>query len=224
MLEFIKRHKIATLVAINLAAIIIVAVIIIIHLAKTATIDIRVAPADAVVTLNGRRYDNLQSHDVVPGNYHVKIAMDGMQTKEYDITLEKTGFIRIWDYLLDENGGFDYYLAHPGDEAILAEVVKDDDKTAKAFITKYEEITSILDILPYSYDAYTDDYSNYMQYKIYQDPRDDCDKAVCLIIEDNTGDNEQTAKEKLKELGYSLEDYSITYQYVPLYTSGMNYE
>ena len=224
MLEFIKRHKIAALVAINLIAIIIVIVIIIIHLAKTATIDIRVAPNDATVTLNGRKYDNGVSHDVLPGNYHVKIAMNSMQTKEYDITLEKNGFVRIWDYLLDENGGFDYYLAHPGDEATLAEVIKDDDKTAKTFITKYEKITSILDILPYSYDAYSDDYSDYMQYKIYQDPRDDCDKAVCLIIEDNTGGNEQNAKNKLKELGYNLDDYSITYEFVPLYTSEMNNE
>ena len=224
MLEFIKRHKIATLVTINLVALVIAIVIIIIHLAKTATIDINVAPNDATITLNGKKYDNNTPHDILPGNYHVKIAMDGMQAKEYDITLEKNGFVRIWDYLLDEKGGFDYYLSHPEDEFALAEIVKDDDKTAQAFIAKYENITSILDILPYDYDAYTDDFSEYVQYRIYQNPNDNCDKAVCLIIEDNTGGNEQRAKDKLKEMGYNLDDYNIAYEYVPLYTSEINHE
>lgn len=225
MLSFIKTHKIVSgLIAINILAIIIVIVVIILHNAKTATIDIRVAPADAVVTLNGRRYDNLQSHDVLPGNYHVKIAKDNMQIKEYDITLEKTGFARIWEYLLDANGGLDYYLDHSEDEAILVEIAEDDDKTVKTLVDKYEKITSIQKILPFSYDAYTDDFSEYTQYNIHQDFRDDCKRAICLIIEDNTGGNEQTAKNKLKELGYDLENYDIVYQYKPLYTSGMDYE
>lgn len=224
MLEFIKQHKIATIVTINLAAVIVVVIIIIIHFLKTASIDIHVAPSDAVITLNGRRYDNLKQHDILPGNYHVKIAMDNMQTKEFDITLERQGFVRISDYLLDANGGFDHYLSHSRDETILAEIVKDDDEAAKSFIAKYEKITSIIDILPFNYDAYTDDFSDYIQYSIQQDLREDCDKAVCLIIEDNTGGNEQTAKNKLKELGYDLENYDIVYQYKPLYTSGMDYE
>lgn len=222
MLEFIKQHKIATIVTINLAAVIVVVIIIIIHFLKTASIDIHVAPSDAVITLNGRRYDNLKQHDILPGNYHVKIAMDNMQTKEFDITLERQGFVRISDYLLDANGGFDYYLSHSRDETILAEIVKDDDEAAKSFIAKYEKITSIIDILPFNYDAYTDDFSDYIQYSIQQDLREDCDKAVCLIIEDNTGGNEQVAKDKLKELGYNLDDYSFSYQYNPLYTAEIN--
>lgn len=222
MLNYIKQHKIATLVVLNLVAVAIVAAVIIIHLTKTAVIDILVTPKDATITLNGKRYDNQKQHDILPGNYHVKITMDNMQTKEFDITLEKNGFVRISDYLLDTNGSFDYYLTHSMDAAILTKVVKDDDELAKSFVAEYEKITNITDILPFNYDAYTDDYSEYTQYSIYQDIRDDCDKAVCLIIEDNTGGNEQIAKDKLKELGYDLNNYSITYEYVPLYTAEIN--
>jgi len=222
MLNFIKRHKIATIITLNLVVVAIVVIAIIIHFAKTAVIDILVAPKDAIVTLNGRRYDNQKQHDVLPGNYHVKIAMDNMQTKEYDITLEKDGFAKIWGYLLDVNGSYEYYYSHPEDANILTKVALDDDEAAKAFIAKYEKAISIIDILPFDYDAYTDGFSEYVQYNIQQDLRDDCNKAVCLIIEDNTGGNEQTAKDKLKELGYNLDDYDITYKYEPLYTSGID--
>ncbi len=222
MLNFIRQHKIATIITFNLVVVVIVVIAIIIHFAKTAVVDILVAPKDAVVTLNGRRYDNQKQHDLLPGNYHVKITMDNMQTKEYDITLEKNGFAKIWDYLLDVNGSYEYYFSHPEDANILTEVALDDDEAAKAFITKYEKVISIIDILPFDYDAYTDDFSEYVQYSIQQDLRDDCDKAVCLIIEDNTGGNEQTAKNKIKELGYDLDNYSITYEYVPLYTAEIN--
>lgn len=208
MLEFIKRHKIATLVTINLVALIIAIVIIIIHLAKTATIDINVAPNDATITLNGRKYDNNTSHDVLPGNYHVKIAMDGMQAKEYDITLEKNGFVRIWDYLLDEKGGFDYYLTHPDDMATLAEL--DIDQKVKDIVNYYNRITSIRDMLPLEY------YERFEVDKplgvfIEEDPNDCDSKALCLVVYGGEK-NRDIALKLIKEAGYNPEDYGIRFE------------
>ena len=208
MLEFIKRHKIATLVTINLVALIIAIVIIIIHLAKTATIDINVAPNDATITLNGRKYDNNTSHDVLPGNYHVKIAMDGMQTKEYDISLERNGFIRIWDYLLDEKGGFDYYLTHPDDMATLAEL--DIDQKVKDIVNYYNRITSIRDMLPLEY------YERFEVDKplgvfIEEDPNDCDSKALCLVVYGGEK-NRDIALKLIKEAGYDPEDYGIRFE------------
>lgn len=208
MLEFIKRHKIATLVTINLVALIIAIVIIIIHLAKTATIDINVAPNDATITLNGRKYDNNTSHDVLPGNYHVKIAMDGMQTKEYDISLERNGFIRIWDYLLDEKGGFDYYLTHPDDMATLAEL--DIDQKVKGIVNYYNRITSIRDMLPLEY------YERFEVDKplgvfIEEDPNDCDSKALCLVVYGGEK-NRDIALKLIKEAGYDPEDYGIRFE------------
>ena len=226
MFSFIRRHKIISgLVCANLITIIAVAIVIIIHQHQTATIDINVTPSAATITLNGRQYDNFQSYDILPGNYRVKIAMDGMQTKEYDLTLEKDGFARIWDYLIDADGSFTYYLSHPDDFTLLTEIANKDDVAAQNFITEYNTKAGIIDLLPIEYDAYTDDFAYYTQYHIVWDfSRESCPKIACLVIEDNTGGNEQAALNKIKELGYNPDDYEITYQYVPLYTSGMNNE
>lgn len=221
MFNFIKNHKVISLVAfLNVVLILVVILIIVMHNAKTAVIDIYVAPVEANITINGKNYENFNSYDVMPGDYHAVIAMEGMQTKEVDFTLEDDGMYHLWEYLLDENGGFDYYLTRQNDELALAKVANDD--AAKKFVAEYEKVAEITNILPIQYDAYTDNYAYYIRYKIIQDMREDCDRIVCLIIEDNTGGNEQRAKDKIKEEGYNPSDYDITYEFVPLYESEMN--
>lgn len=226
MFNFVRNHKaISALICLNIVAIILVTTIIIIHHAKTATVSINVAPEQATITLNGREYENSQSYDLLPGNYHVRISMDGMQAKEYDITLDTNDFARIWTYLVDASGGFNYYLSHPQDFNILTEVAADDDQAAQDFITEYHQKISFQDLLPIDYDAYTDDYAYYTQYHIYYDyDNDNCPKILCLIIEDNTGGNEQAAKDKIKELGYNPDDYNLDYQYTPIYGSELGNE
>lgn len=223
MLAFIKNHKlISGLIIANFLAIIIIIIVIMVHHAKTATIDILVAPRDATVTLNGKKYNNLEQHDILPGNYHVEIFMDNMQSKSYDIIMENNGFARIHDYLLDNDGGYDYYLSHPDDASTLANIISDNDQSAQKFIEKYQQKYSIIELLPIDYDAYTDDFAYYYQYTIDQDDREDCPKVVCLVIRDYTGGSEDLAKNKIKELGYDLNDYEINYKYVETYTSEIN--
>lgn len=221
MLNFIKQHKIATIITFNLVVVVIVVIAIIIHFAKTAVVDILVAPKDAVVTLNGRRYDNQKQHDVLPGNYHVKITMDGMQTKEYDITLERTGFVKIWDYLLDVNGSFDYYNTHPEDETILAEVVEDNDEAAKAFIAQYDKITSIFDQLPII-DQTSSANGNMFGVKYMYDTlilengadMEQCQNPFCIYAKDTLGGREDYTKNLILELGFDPSDYQIIYEKV----------
>ena len=222
-MSFIKQHKIiSSLILVNIVVGIIAIIVIVMHQVKTAVVDINVAPSVATITLNGREYENSKSHNVLPGNYHVKISMDGMQTKEFDITLENDGFSSIKTYLLDNNNSFDYYLSHSSDVFLLENIADIDDQKAQDFIKLYKKKASLADYLPLYFDEYTDDFAYYIQYNISQDPREDCSKVLCLIIEDNTGDNEERAKEKIRELEYNLEDYEIIYQYVPLYGAEAN--
>ena len=209
-----RQHRwVSVLILLNILAVIVVIGVIIHNSMKTATIDIDVAPSGATVELNGHGYDNFDSYNILPGNYHVKISMEGMQTKEFDLSLQSDGFAKIETYLLDANGGFDYYLTHPDDEAALADIANDE--ASKAFVEEYNKIMSITDNLPILYDAYTDDFSEYTKYEIEIDRREDCTKALCLKITDTTGGNEQAAMSKLVEMGYDLNDYDITYEYVP---------
>ena len=226
MFNYIKQHKVLSLVLFfNLVAILVVIVIIVIHNLKTATISIRVAPVAATVELNGAKYENLESHNVAPGDYHVKISMEGMQTKELDFSIGEDGFVRVWDYLLNSNGSFDYYLNHREDELLLKDIISKDDIAAQSFIVEYERMFSISNVLPIMFDSYTDDFAYYTRYEIeFDDSRDDCPKIFCLVIEDNTGGNEQKAMDKIKELGYNPDDYEIKYEFVPLYNSEINNE
>lgn len=220
MFNFIGRHKaISVLVCVNIIVIIIVIVVIVIHHNKTATIDLKVAPLAAEVTLNGRKYDNLQSYDILPGNYRVKIAMDGMQTKEYDLTLEKDGFARIWDYLLDANGGFDYYLSHPDDELILTQVAGEDDKAAQAFIAEYQAKTKIFDDLPIIDETpseYGDMYGVEHMYNtlILEDGREseECNAALCIFATGTPDSIEDRAPVIIRDLGYNPADYQVIYK------------
>lgn len=214
MFSLIKQHRlVSVLILMNIIAVVVVIVVIVVNSMKTATVNIEVAPAEATIELNGTKYTNLKSHDVLPGNYHVRISMEGMQTKEYDFDLEKDGFVRVRTYLLDNAGTFDYYLTHPDDEMTLADVADDD--ASKEFIKKYNRMKSIKDQLPAVFDAYSDDFSEYTRYELSLDERDDCPKILCLLITDKTGGNKQIAIDKVAEMGYDPDDYKISYEYVP---------
>ncbi|MBR2766660.1 hypothetical protein IKD67_01050 [Candidatus Saccharibacteria bacterium] len=208
MFNFIKQHKaLSLLLFLNVVAVLIVILIIVIHNSKTATVDIMVTPYDAVVELNGARYENMRSHNIVPGDYHVKISMEGMQTKEYDFSIERDGFVRIWNYLLGMDGGFEYYLNHPNDEIILEKVVDDD--TGRNFVDKHRRIVNIDEVLPLEY------YDN-------DDPAD----PVAIFIEqakDICGDNigclsvyggekhKDIAFKLIRDAGYSPDDFDIIF-------------
>ena len=219
MVSLVKRHKvISVVVLLNLILIAVVIAVIAIHNAKTATVDIKVAPSEATIELNGAKYDNFNTYDVLPGDYHVKISMEGMQTKEYDFEIENNGFVRVNTYLVGEDGSFDYYLAHPEDEEILADVVANGggDVAAEKFVAEDKGVVGILDELPINYDAYADDFAYYTNYTIERNERDDCPKIICLTIIDRTGESEQAAIDKIKEMGFDPDNYEINYEYKTL--------
>ena len=103
----------------DIIAILIVVLVLIYNGAKTATLEVYVAPIAAKIELNGKEYENFKSYDIIPGEYNVVISMDGMQTEEYSLVVEEDGFSRIRTFLLDNDGGFGYYQKHYDDELIL---------------------------------------------------------------------------------------------------------
>ena len=219
MFNFIKSHKVlSAIIGANIVAVIVVIGVIVSHFSKTATIDIKVAPIDATIKLNGRQYDNLSQHDIAPGHYRVEISMDNMQSVSYDINLEKNGFVRINTYLKDTNDSYDYYLSHPDDEYLLEAVAPPDDAKAQVFIKKYKKMASLNDHLPIDVSEYTEDFAYYTQYSIRENTTiEECDKIICITIEDNTGGNEEQAKKKIQDLGYDPADYRIDYEYNPIF-------
>lgn len=210
-MDFIKRHKLMCGVFMfDIIAILIVVLVLIYNGAKTATLEVYVAPIAAKIELNGKEYENFKSYDVIPGEYNVVISMDGMQTEEYSLVVEEDGLSRIRTFLLDNDGGFGYYQKHYDDELILETIANTPE--SKEFVAKYKKVREILDDLPIDYSAYSEDYSDYERYEIIQDERKDCKKMICLKIIDYTGGNDKAAIEKIREMGYEPDDYEIVYE------------
>ena len=209
MLDYIRRHKIVSaVIALNLIAILIAILFVVIHNAKTASVDIYVAPSEATIELNGKKYDNFASYNLMPGDYHVKISMDGMKTVEYDLVLDNNGFARIWKYLVDDNGGFDYYFKNPDEISILAKF--SDDENVNELIEYYNKVISIRDVLPLEYYDRSDP-DNSIGVFVEEDMNECDNKILCLVIYGGE-DNRDIALSLIKEAGYNPDDYGIRFE------------
>lgn len=212
MFNFIKRHKaLSLLLFLNVVAVLVAVLVIVIHNSKTATVDIKVAPIDATVELNGTKYENLQSHNIAPGDYQVKISMEGMQTKEFEISVENDGFVRIWTYLLDENGGFEYYMDHSDDAEILKDVADDE---AKAWLEELSRVWGIREVLPLTFsNTFEENATEVVSISVRWGENDECnEKAYCLIIHDFTGNNTEKALSMIRDAGYNPNDYELVFE------------
>ena len=209
MLDYIRRHKIASVVIVlNVIAILIAILLVVIHNTKTASVDIYVAPSEATIELNGEKYDNFASYNLMPGDYHVKISMDGMKTEEYDLSLGDNEFARIWKYLVDDDGSLDYYLKNPDEISILAKF--SDDENVEELIEHYNKVVSIRDVLPLEYYDRSDP-DNSIGVFVEED-MNDCDgKILCLVIYGGE-DNRDIATSLIKEAGYDPDDYGIRFE------------
>ncbi len=209
MLELIRRHKIiSAAIALNVIAILVVVLLIVVHRAKTVSIDIYVAPSDAIIELNGKKYDNFASYNLMPGEYHVSISMDGMKTKEYDLALENDGFARIWEYLVDDDGSLNYYLENPDEISILTKF--SDDEEVKKVIEYYDKVVSIRDALPLEYYDRSDP-DNSVGVFVEEDMNECVDKILCLVIYGGEK-NRDIALGLIKEAGYNPDDYGIRFE------------
>lgn len=209
MLDYIRRHKIVSaVIALNVIVILIAILFVVIHNAKTASVDIYVAPSEATIELNGKKYDNFASYNLMPGDYHVKISMDGMKTVEYDLVLDDNGFARIWKYLADDNGSLDYYFKNSDEIAIIAKF--GDDESVNELIEHYNKVISIRDVLPLEYYDRSDP-DNSIGVFVEEDMNECDNKILCLVIYGGE-DNRDIALSLIKEAGYNPDDYGIRFE------------
>ena len=212
MFNFIRNHKVLSLLLfLNVVAVLGVILVIVIHNTKTATVDIMVTPREAVVELNGAKYENMQSHNVVPGDYHVVISMEGMQTKEYDIAVENEGFVRVWNYLLDADGGFSYYMTHPEDEMLLEDLADD---AAKAWLEEFNQVKEIQSVLPLTFsNTFDENATEVVSISVRWGSGEECEKEeYCLIVHDFTGKNTEKALSLIREAGYDPNEYELVFE------------
>ncbi|MBR2997431.1 hypothetical protein IKF33_03320 [Candidatus Saccharibacteria bacterium] len=224
MFNFIRIHKIiSAIVAANLLAIIIIAIMFIIHISKTATIDIKVVPTTATIKLNGQTYENNVSQNLIPGKYVAEISMEGMQTKTVEMDLATDDFYKLQVYLLDSNSTFNYYETHPSEVDAL-EQLESNDEALKKFVDRYNKIYSIVDQLPLqlynrtddpatTWGVYVDQYGTSTSNEL-ENTEDNlaskCPTIVCLEAYVSNASND-IVYDLIREAGYNPDDYQITF-------------
>lgn len=212
MFNFIRKHKVASvLVFVDIVVILVAVLVIVVHDSRSATIDILVAPSEAIITLNDKKYENFGTYNVMPGDYHVEIFMEGMQSKEYDLSLVDGEYTRIWDYLVGTDGEFSYYEEHPDEVVYLADVA---DEKAKLFVAEFEKMRGIKDVLPLTFsNTYDQNATEVISISVDWGEGDECEeKPYCLIVYDYTGKNTAKALSMIREAGYNPDDYELVFR------------
>lgn len=209
-LDFLAKHKKATIVGVIVALVVIIAIsvyFIMDDLAKTAKVKIIVAPSTATVKIGEEKFAAYGEFKIRPGEYAVEVLAEGFLTKQTEIktTAGETAEIKLY---LEAEEGNNYYSENAKDATILG------DLKAAETQRKVDELKKeypILEKLPIKIDFYTNDYSKRVKYTITYQLKDGND-GFSIVISDYTGGNYEAALEKLTARGAKLEDYEIRYE------------
>ena len=205
MLDFIKRHWLAVTVAVvDVLVLVVLLVVAIAKQAKTAIIDIMVAPSDAKILLDGVEYKNDASYRIAPREYKVEITRPGFVSKEYTISATDGATTKVYDYLVGEDGSFKWYETNVTGLNTLKMVGQD--AKAKEFLKKM----SILDILPYTYSVLDENTMEYTTFAVEVD-RKNCADRLCLAAVNQANSTRELIDATMKNLGYDMENYEVYY-------------
>ena len=176
---------------------------------KPAILSLNIAPSTATIELNGEElhvgaYDNLE-----PGNYTATIHQDGFESKEISFTLTTGETTTIYEYILSETEGFNYFEKNRSDINTLREIKDNDD--VKAFLDKYDKKLAIKQVFPILLNDYDPVRARLITGEITDGSNNPkCTYAFCLQV--NVGkDMEWRAKQVVELAGFNYDDYEVIY-------------
>ena len=210
ILNFFQTHRPLTF-AILIVLIILVASGLFFATRKSATLEILVAPTSARIVINDKDYQN-GTYKFEPGNMVATISKAGFTTKTVNFVLNEHQVTKLYVYLLEEGGGYDWYLEHAEDAKILSKI---GDTEADYKSEQYRKKYPVSTVLPIVYANYDKEW-NYTEYRIDGGQFDGCKTDFCIKITDVTGGNYENAIEQIENKGYSLDDYQILYEQKPI--------
>ena len=89
---------------------------------KTAKVYLMIAPENATITINGRKYKNGQ-HKLFPGKKKIVVSGAGIETYEVEIEAKMFESKRVAVYR-KVNGSYDSYINSRSDYLIKLEIIK----------------------------------------------------------------------------------------------------
>lgn len=213
IIKYIKQHKI---IAVLLVLILATTIALCVFLnRKTATVQIKVAPHDAVVLIDQQQYQNNTSVNFRPGQYTAVISKDGFQDKSIDFTLDDGQTLTLSAYLTEvgtDDNGFEYYETNYDDLYFLRDYSNrhPEDNTLTTFLNSFDRAATIKEILPvYYYDVH----SSNAYYIFFDEKNSSCSKIYCLEIGASNDEYYNRALQEIINRGYDPDFYQMTRVY-----------
>lgn len=187
---------------------------------RNAVIDFEVTPIDAEVFLNGESGYMEGEYKVFPGEYQVKVVREGMDAKEFNVTVGANEYVTVATFLTKE-GGFSYYelKENYADYEELREIVarneltnsKEESAAAREFVRRFEKAYAIFDESfigeAMSYADGTGDWRVWGSEGVAE-----CEKTLCLEVVDILEENKDDLRKLISGAGYNFSDYQIVYR------------
>lgn len=172
---------------------------------KSVTLDILVAPKDAVIILNGERYKNGE-YRVEPGKYEVSITREGFESYYKEVNFADGEEVKMYLYLTGPNGDMSWYLTHSDDDMIVTSI---GDYYANKKSQEYVASDPIFAVTPYY------DYDKGFKVNAM---RGDDDKVEIIIYLYTCDENRLEVLKKnagawLEKQQIDMNSYTLTYKY-----------
>ena len=205
-----QKAKQRLVTTVFVAAIFVVIVLVIVLVAiiesyKTVTVDILVAPQDAVVTLNGDKYSN-GKHRLEPGEYEISITHSELEPYHKTVEFADGEEVKIYLYLTGPDGDMSWYLTHPNDDMTVTTI---GDYYANEKSQQYVASDPVFAVTPYY------DYNNGFRINA---ARNDDGKVEIIVYLYTCDDGKveglkANARSWLEQQGLELDKYTMTYKY-----------
>ncbi len=175
---------------------------------KTTLLGINIAPGDATLTINGEDYHS-GVYEMTAGSYTGTLHKDGFSSKTINFELKANETTTIYEYILSDTEGFNYFERSKTDLATLENI---DDADVKTFLANYAKKKDISNNFPILLDYYIEETSTLFSGRITDGTSEvRCDYAFCLKV-DKSKKYAWRVKEVIELAGFNYEDYRIIYE------------
>lgn len=210
-----KKIKLITIVA-SLALVAFIAVIIItsvLNAKKTATLETKIVPFSATITIDGKEYKPNQTYHFEPGHISVTVSAEGYESQELSLTLKDKETTTLAVALTTPDDKTPYCDTFGKECQLYEEIMQFQSSQAAEEYARQYPVSQMLPLIVVEVDPTTYDWT---EYRIDCGQIEGCKTDFCIKITDTTGGNRENALKKIREGGFNPDDYEIIYEYTPV--------
>ncbi len=214
-----KKIKLITIIA-SLILIVFVTIIIIVSIIdskRTATLETKIVPLSATLTIRDKNYHPNQTYKFEPGEVIVIVSAEGYQSQEVSLNLNDNETTTLAIALYASDGTYSTYCqsATYDKECQLFEEIMQIQATQAA--AEYAEKYPVSTMLPLNVVEVDPETYDWTEYRIDCGHFEECkNPEFCIKITDTTGGNREHALQKIRDNGFNPNDYEILYEYTPI--------